>query len=608
MRSPSRSTRCGCSRSPGSTTATSRTAPFAPRAPRSSRSRCSAPPACSGARCGGHRSIGTTTRTPTTPDDAHSAHQHGFFWSHVGWFLARESFATRRRLVPDLARFPELRFLDRFDLVVPLALAAILYGAGRMARRRAPELATERAAARRLGLLRLDGRALPRDVHDEFARAPVRLASLRDAATTRATTCWLALLTFGEGWHNNHHHFPGSARQGFYWWEIDLTYYGLRLLARARRHPGPARPARRHLATRAQVAHEDRDRRQRHRRQRRCRAPAAREHDVTVFEAGAHVGGHTHTHTSSRTGAAIASTPASSCSTTGPTRTSSRCWTSSASPRRPSSMSFCVRDEASGLEYNGSSLNALFAQRRNLLRPSFWRMLARHPALQPRGARAALGHAGRSVPGRLPRRKPLFADVHRALHPGRWARRSGRPIRRGCSRSRRASSSASCTTTACSRWTGGRSGARSGAAPRATSRSWSRRFRDRIRLNTTVESIRRLAGRVIVKPRGHEAERFDAVFIACHSDQALRCSPMPRRRSARSSARSATSATRSSCIPTRDCCRAPPRLGGVELPHPGRRSRPGRADLQHEHPAVAGLAPSVPGDAQSRRARSTRTG
>ena len=42
---------------------------------------------------------------------------------------------------------------------------------------------------------------------------------------------WLALLTLGEGWHNNHHHYPGSARQGFYWWEVDVTYYGLRLLA-----------------------------------------------------------------------------------------------------------------------------------------------------------------------------------------------------------------------------------------------------------------------------------------------------------------------------------------------------------------------------------------
>ena len=42
---------------------------------------------------------------------------------------------------------------------------------------------------------------------------------------------WLAVLTMGEGWHNNHHHYPGAARQGFYWWELDLTYYGLRVLA-----------------------------------------------------------------------------------------------------------------------------------------------------------------------------------------------------------------------------------------------------------------------------------------------------------------------------------------------------------------------------------------
>ena len=42
---------------------------------------------------------------------------------------------------------------------------------------------------------------------------------------------WLSLLTFGEGWHNNHHHFPGAARQGFFWWEIDVTHLGLRALA-----------------------------------------------------------------------------------------------------------------------------------------------------------------------------------------------------------------------------------------------------------------------------------------------------------------------------------------------------------------------------------------
>jgi stearoyl-CoA desaturase (delta-9 desaturase) len=42
---------------------------------------------------------------------------------------------------------------------------------------------------------------------------------------------WLALLTLGEGWHNNHHRYPAAARQGFYWWEIDISYLALRVLA-----------------------------------------------------------------------------------------------------------------------------------------------------------------------------------------------------------------------------------------------------------------------------------------------------------------------------------------------------------------------------------------
>lgn len=65
-----------------------------------------------------------------TPADAHSSLQHGFLWSHMGWFLARENFAPRSTLVADLARYPELRFLDRFDVLVPLLLAAALYAAG----------------------------------------------------------------------------------------------------------------------------------------------------------------------------------------------------------------------------------------------------------------------------------------------------------------------------------------------------------------------------------------------------------------------------------------------------------------------------------------------
>jgi len=52
-----------------------------------------------------------------------------------------------------------------------------------------------------------------------------------DTGDTSRNSWWIALITFGEGWHNNHHHYMGSTRQGFYWWEIDLTYYVLRALS-----------------------------------------------------------------------------------------------------------------------------------------------------------------------------------------------------------------------------------------------------------------------------------------------------------------------------------------------------------------------------------------
>ncbi|PZU16967.1 MAG: acyl-CoA desaturase, partial [Shinella sp.] len=76
------------------------------------------------------------------PLDPHSPQQKGFWRSHVGWFLTREAFATDLQRVPDLARFAELRWLDRFDTVVPLLLAASLYALGAALERWAPALQT----------------------------------------------------------------------------------------------------------------------------------------------------------------------------------------------------------------------------------------------------------------------------------------------------------------------------------------------------------------------------------------------------------------------------------------------------------------------------------
>jgi stearoyl-CoA desaturase (delta-9 desaturase) len=163
------------------------------------------------------------------PADSHSPLQHGFFRSHIGWFLARENFATRLQLVPDLARFAELRWLDRFDVVVPALLAAALYGLGQWLERAAPGLGTSGAQLLVWGFC-ISTVAL---YHATFTvnslahRFGTRRYATRDDSRNNP---WLALLTFGEGWHNNHHHFPSSARQGFYWWEVDLSYYGLRAL------------------------------------------------------------------------------------------------------------------------------------------------------------------------------------------------------------------------------------------------------------------------------------------------------------------------------------------------------------------------------------------
>ena len=164
------------------------------------------------------------------PDDAHSARQHGFWWSHMGWFMARKNFAARHALIADLLRYPELRFLDRFDALVPLALAAALYAVGALLAHFAPGLATNGLQFVVWGfcistVVLYHATFTTNSLAHRFGRR--RYATSDDSRNNP----WLALLTFGEGWHNNHHHYPGAARQGFYWWEIDFTYYGLRLLA-----------------------------------------------------------------------------------------------------------------------------------------------------------------------------------------------------------------------------------------------------------------------------------------------------------------------------------------------------------------------------------------
>ncbi|MEO7744102.1 MAG: acyl-CoA desaturase, partial [Usitatibacter sp.] len=164
------------------------------------------------------------------PADSHSALQHGFLWSHMGWFLTRANFSPRAARVTDLARFAELRWLDRFDAAVPALLACALYGLGAWLALAHPQLGTGGLQLVVWGFC-ISTVAL---YHATFTinslahRLGRRRYATRDDSRNNV---WLALITFGEGWHNNHHHFPASARQGFYWWEIDIAWYGLRVLA-----------------------------------------------------------------------------------------------------------------------------------------------------------------------------------------------------------------------------------------------------------------------------------------------------------------------------------------------------------------------------------------
>lgn len=161
--------------------------------------------------------------------DEHSPQQHGFFWSHMGWFLSRHNFATRLDKIQDFARYPELRFLDRFDILVPALLALSLYVLGELLATVWPESGTNGCQMVIWGFV-ISTVVL---YHVTFTINSLAHSIGHRRFLTRddsRNNLMLALLTFGEGWHNNHHYYPGSARQGFAWWEFDITYYLLRLM------------------------------------------------------------------------------------------------------------------------------------------------------------------------------------------------------------------------------------------------------------------------------------------------------------------------------------------------------------------------------------------
>jgi stearoyl-CoA desaturase (Delta-9 desaturase) len=155
-------------------------------------------------------------RTSDTDEDVHSPITHTLFMSHVGWIFQRDTTPTDMQAVKDLARYPELRVLNVLHWVPPACLGVACFLLGGWG-----------------GLVWGFCIATVLAYHATFMVNSVchLWGGRRYATTDRSRNNWfVALLTMGEGWHNNHHHYMSSANQGFRWWEIDVSYYVICLL------------------------------------------------------------------------------------------------------------------------------------------------------------------------------------------------------------------------------------------------------------------------------------------------------------------------------------------------------------------------------------------
>ena len=151
-----------------------------------------------------------------TPKDVHSP-RRGFWWSHVLWILCNRYDETEWHLIKDFAKYPELRWLNKYHLVPPTVLGFTVWLIGGW-----PAL---------FGGFFLSTALL---YHGTFSINSLThvFGSRRYVTTdTSRNSLILALITMGEGWHNNHHYYQSSTNQGFFWWEIDLSYYVLKMMS-----------------------------------------------------------------------------------------------------------------------------------------------------------------------------------------------------------------------------------------------------------------------------------------------------------------------------------------------------------------------------------------
>ncbi|HVI91932.1 MAG TPA: acyl-CoA desaturase [Dongiaceae bacterium] len=151
------------------------------------------------------------------PQDVHSPRQKGFLYSHVGWIFARGHDGTDLAKIKDFARYPELMWLHRLEQLPAVILAGLCF-----------------LIAGWPGLVVGFFCSTVLVYHTTFCINSLAhvCGSKRYLTGDDSRNNWLlALMTMGEGWHNNHHAYQSSVRQGFRWWEVDATFYILKLLS-----------------------------------------------------------------------------------------------------------------------------------------------------------------------------------------------------------------------------------------------------------------------------------------------------------------------------------------------------------------------------------------
>ncbi|MCX6127849.1 MAG: fatty acid desaturase [Proteobacteria bacterium] len=150
-----------------------------------------------------------------TEKDLHSPSQHGFWWAQVGWILSPDSVPTNWKYIQDFAKFKELVWLNKFHLVPPTLYAVAIWLAfGWSGLFWGFFFST---------MLLFHGTFIINSLTHMMGRVRYR------SGDTSKNSFLLALITCGEGWHNNHHYYQATANQGWFWWEIDFSYYVIKL-------------------------------------------------------------------------------------------------------------------------------------------------------------------------------------------------------------------------------------------------------------------------------------------------------------------------------------------------------------------------------------------